>query len=454
MTNDHELHAYVHAMRRLLGRGGFERTGDPNEARRFRIDHVNAYLDGIGRPDRRHTVHVAGSKGKGSTAAMVESILRAAGTHTLLLTSPDLHQARERIAIDGAPLGYAAFAAIVERLLDDAAVAAWSYFELLTVAGWLAGAEAGCDWQVLEVGLGGRLDTTNAVAQKHVAVIMPIDLEHTEILGDTYAAIAREKAGIVRGPCAVVVAPMRASALDAVREHVAAVGATLHEVPEECALRPLSQTLEGQTFDLRTPVRTYRALKLPLLGAHQLENAAAAVRAAELAWAAAGPAEGRAELPAAAVVQGLAGVRWPGRFEVVAGRPLGILVGLHTPLAAKRFAEAARELALPRPRVFLVGLLSGKDVDAIAGALGVAGEQVVVVTPASGRAEDPAAVAEAFRAAGADVQRAADVRAGLELARALAGERGCVVVAGSLYTVSEARELVLGIAGDRALGLR
>ncbi|MBM4415596.1 MAG: bifunctional folylpolyglutamate synthase/dihydrofolate synthase, partial [Chloroflexi bacterium] len=296
--NDDGLRAYVEAMRRLLGRGGFERTGDPNEARRFRLDHVNAYLDAASRPDRRHTVHVAGSKGKGSTAAMAESVLRAAGAHTLLLTSPDLHQARERIAIDGAALGYASFAAIVERLLADSAVRGWSYFELLTVAGWIAGAEADCDWQVLEVGLGGRLDTTNAVAAKHVAVITPIDLEHTAILGDTYAAIAREKAGIVRGPCAVVTSPMRASALDAIREYVRAAGATLHEVPEECALRTLGQTLECQTFDLRTPLRTYRALRLPLLGPHQLENAAAAVRAAELAWAA---ADEGAELPAAAV---------------------------------------------------------------------------------------------------------------------------------------------------------
>jgi dihydrofolate synthase/folylpolyglutamate synthase len=449
VSDEAELRAYAGAMRRLLGRGGYERTGDPAEARRFRIDHVSAYLDAHGRPDRRHTVHVAGSKGKGSTAAIVESILRAAGAHTLLLTSPDLHSARERVAIDGAPLGHAAFAAIVERLLADEAVRGWSYFELLTVLGWIAGAEAGCDWQVLEVGLGGRLDTTNAVVAKHVAVITPIDLEHTAILGDTLAQIAREKAGIVRGPCAVVTAPMRASALESIREAVAAAGATLHEVPAECALRVTRQTLEGQTLDLRTPLRTYRGLRLPLPGAHQAENAATAVRAAELAWAAAG-----CELPARAVAEGLASVRWPGRFEVVPGRPLVVLDGLHTPLAAERFAEAARAVRLPRPLVYVVGLLAGKDTAAIAKALGVEGAQVVVVRPASGRAAEPAAVAEAFREAGADVQQAGDVAAGLQLGRALAGERGCVVVAGSLYTVSEARELLLGIAGDRALGLR
>ena len=352
------LAAYAEAVRGLLARGGYERSGDPQEAKRFRISHIEAYLEAAGRPDRRRTVHIAGSKGKGSTAAMVEAQLRAAGAHTLLLTSPDVHQARERVRIGGEPLGHAAFARLARTLLDDEATEGWSYFELLTVLGWLAGAEAGCDWQVLEVGLGGRLDTTNVVdASKEVAVITPLDLEHTAILGDTLEQIATEKAAIIRAPGAAVAAPLRERALDVVRARVADVGATLHEVAAECALRVTSQGLDGQMLDLRTPLRTYRRLRLPLIGRHQAENAATAVLAAELAWAAADD-----ELPEAAVRDGLASVRWPGRFEVLRQRPLMVLDALHTPLAAQRFRDTVRELPLPQPRVLVIGLLAGREI--------------------------------------------------------------------------------------------
>ena len=447
------LRRYVEAVRGLLNHGGFERTGNPGDARRFRIEHVTERLERLGHPEARHTIHVAGSKGKGSVAAIAESILRAAGKHTLLLTSPDLHQARERIAIDGAPVSYERFARLAERLLADEALAGWSYFEAMTLLGWLAGADAGCDWQVVEVGLGGRLDTTNAMPSKEVAVVTPIDFEHTEILGDTIPQIAGEKAGIIVGPCAVVTAPMRASALEVVRAKAAEQRATHHHVPDECAMTPQQQSLDGQTFDLRTPLRLYRGLQLPLLGAHQRENAATAVRAVELALAAVGE-----ELPEAAVRAGLAAVRWPGRFEVVSRHPLTVLDGLHTPLAAKRFREAVRELALPRPRVLVAGLLAGKDAQAIAQELCAPGaevaDQVIVAPPSSPRALDAEATRQAFVAAGASVQRAASVAEALESARAQAGERGTVLVAGSIYTVAEAREELLGIVGDRSFGLR
>ncbi len=451
--HDQSVQSYVEAVRGLLGRGGFERTGNPQEAKRFRVTHIRDYLDRTGQPEERRTVHVAGSKGKGSTSAMVESILRAAGAHTLLLTSPDVHQARERVRVDGEPLDHATFARLANQLLGDEATEGWSYFELVTVLGWLAGAEAGCDWQVLEVGLGGRLDTTNVIARKDVAVVLPIDLEHTAILGDTIPKVAAEKAGILTGPCDAVVAPLRESAIDVVRAKAADAGATLHEVADECAMRVTNQNLDGQTFDLRTPLRTYRRLQLPLIGRHQAENAAAAVRAAELAWASMGE-----ELPAPAVAQGLGRVAWPGRFEVLRRRPLIVADALHTPLAATRFRETVEALGLRPPRVLVAGLLGGRDASAVARALlgpdGEAMTTVVVTAPSSQRAADLHEVEAAFRAEGAPVQRAEGVAAAVELAMDLASEDGTVLVTGSLYTVSEAREHLLGVTGDRAFGLR
>ncbi len=448
-TDEAGLRDYIEAVRALLARGGFERTGNAADAAKWDIAHITAYLERHGRPDRRRTVHVAGSKGKGSVATLTASILRTAGKHTLLLTSPDLHQARERVAIDGVPIDYAVFAEHARTLLDDPATAGWSYFELLTVLGWLAGAEVACDWQVLEVGLGGRLDTTNAVESKDVAVITPIDLEHTAILGDTIPQIAREKAGIITGPCEVVAAPMRESALDVVRARAAEMGATLHVVAEECAIRVVSQALDEQRLDLRTPRATYRGLRTSLVGPHQRENVAAAVRAAELALERAGE-----PLSEAAVTRGLQDARLLGRFEVLRKSPLLIVDGLHTPLAARRFAETVEAVGVPRPRVLVVGMLAGRDLHLVARELLRVTDTIVAAPPSSPRAAPAAEVARAFTSQGGLAQSARDVPSAIELAREIGGERASVLVVGSLYTVAEAREAILGVTGDRALGLR
>ncbi|MCK9487318.1 MAG: hypothetical protein M0R73_11570 [Dehalococcoidia bacterium] len=454
--DEETLRAYASAVRALLDHGGFERTGDVQQAKRWDFDHITRWLDANGRPDRRLTVHVAGSKGKGSVASMVAAILREAsrasgGGPVLLLTSPDLHSPRERIQVDGRPLSYLEFAEVAGTLLADPEAAAWSYFEMLTVMGWVAGQRSGCEWQVVEVGLGGRLDTTNAVAEKQVAVITPIDLEHVAILGDSIPAVAREKAGIITGPCEVVAEPMRASAIDVVRERSAEVGATLHEVTEECALRVLSSGLEGQKLDIRTPVRTYRNLETALVGPYQTENLATALRAAELAWASAHPGE---DLPEAAVRDALRGFRMPGRFEVVKQQPLVILDGLHTPLAARRFAEGLRTLPVPKRRVWVLGVLSDKALDEMVEPLLAAGDDVIVAPAGSTRSAEVGDVVRVVNARGAIAQQAASVVEAVERAREMAGERGAVLVVGSLYVVAAAREHLLGIAGDHALGLR
>jgi len=392
---------------------------------------------------------VAGTKGKGSVATIAEAIVRASGARTLLMTSPDLHSARERITIDGVPIGHAAFAEAARFVLDDPATAGWSYFELLTVMGWLAGAQAGCDWNIVEVGLGGRLDTTNAMQSKTAAVITPIDYEHMAILGDTIVKIAGEKAGIITGPIPVIAAPMRASAIEVFRARCVEVGATLHEVATQCALRVQSRGLDGQTIDLRTPLRTYRALRTSLLGQHQAENIATAVRAVEEAFAARGE-----ELPEVAVTQGVEAVRMPGRAEVIRRRPLTIVDGLHTPLAAKRFREALDALPVPKRRVWVVGMLGGRPIEPILEPLIGQGDDVMVAPPPSERAADVGDIVRAARDLGALPQRAKSVAEAIDRATEQAGERGAVVVCGSLYTVAAAREHLLAVMSDHALGIR
>lgn len=453
--DDAALAHYAAAVRGLLDRGGFELSGRPAQAERWEIDHVRAYLDEHGAPDARPTVHVAGSKAKGSVATMTEAILRASlpsiegSAQTMLYTSPDLHAARERIVIDGKPIDHDRFARIAEAVRTDPGTEGWSYFELLTLIAWQAATEVHAQWQVLEVGLGGRLDTTNAIAEKAVAVITPIDLEHTAILGETIAEIAAEKAGILTGPTELVVAPQRASALDVIRAAAGEAGATLHEIAEECALTVSKQSLDELQFDLRTPVRTYRGLKLSLIGQHQAENAAAAIRAAELAMASQG-----GELDEQGTHRALAAVRLPGRTEVIGRKPLTIVDGAHTPLAAKRLRQALDETGVPRARVFVLGLLDGKDAESIVRALLGPQDQVFVAPPTSARAADPSEAAAQIRALGAPVSTARDIATALERATVAAGDRGAVIVTGSLRTVADAREARMVITGDRALGLR
>jgi len=453
--DDTDLARYADAVRRLLAHGGFELSGRPAQAARWEISHVRAYLDRHGSPDARRTVHVAGSKAKGSVTTMTEALLRAAlpvvegQSRTMRYTSPDLHSARERIAIDGTIIDAAAFARVADLALADPDTEGWSYFELLTLMAWQAAADAHCRWQVLEVGLGGRLDTTNAIAEKAVAVITPIDLEHTAILGETIAEIAAEKAGILTGPCDLVVAPQRASALDVIRAKADAVGARIHAIAEECGLRVTKQSLDELQFDLKTPLFTYRQVKLELLGQHQAENAAAAIRAAELALATEGIA-----LTEPLVRQALGAVRLPGRGEIIGRKPLTIVDGAHTPLAAKRLREALDGAGVPRGRAFVLGILEGKDVEPIVRALLRPEDQAFIAAPQSPRAADPREIAAQVRAMGAAASTTPDVATALERATVAAGERGAVIVTGSLRTVAEAREARLAITGDRALGLR
>lgn len=441
--------AYANVLARLKARGGFELTGRSGDAKRWGIDHIVDYLEAAGRPDERFTVHVAGSKGKGSTGTIVEAILRESGAHTLLETSPDLHEARERLAIDGRLPSYELFSMLGERILADPKSGGWSYFELLTVMGWLAAREAGCDWQVLEVGLGGRLDTTNAVRSKQVAVVTPIDLEHTAILGDTIEQIAAEKAGIITQPCDVVLSPMEPRAREVIRVAGLRAGARVHPVEEVCDAEIRSHSLEGLRIDLETPVRRYRDLHVPLIGAHQAQNCATAVLAAEFAWMSVhGKAPGEES-----VRRGLRAVELPGRFEVAGHTPLVILDALHTLLSARRFREALESIDLPQSVAWVVGMLKDKAAEQIVEVLSDHGGQFFVAPPATPRAAAAHGIAQLFRKRGAAAHERASIASAIDAAVEEAGQAGAVLVVGGLRTIAEARRHLFSPASDFSLEL-
>jgi dihydrofolate synthase/folylpolyglutamate synthase len=456
---------YDDSLRWLLSLPDFERTG--TFASRPDVEPMRALLDALGAPHLgRPTAHIAGSKGKGSTGAMIEAVLRAAGRRTGYYISPHLHRYNERLRIDAQPAERDLFAASMTAVREAIAAVeprfpgrAFIAFDALTASSFVAFRESAVDVQIVETGLGGRLDSTNvfhetsdighrtadgdtAPARPHVVVLTPISLEHTDLLGSTIAAIAGEKAGIITTGATVVAAPQRESALDVFHAAAVTKNATVIEVAKVCQMARTSATADGQDFRLKTSRETYTA-KLPLAGRHQLDNAATAIVAAEELAAAAG-----FELTAAHVRSGLGALSWPGRLEVLRRKPLVIVDGAHNGDSAKRMVAALREYFGLSHAVFLFGTLAGKDVASMAEAVAPIAESVFVTAWPSARAEDPRLLAEAFRPHGVPVSTFADLAAAFEAASAHAGARGALVAFGAIAFVASVREYLLGIESD------
>ena len=440
---------YIEALRLLRRRDDWERTGSSSDAARWDLRRMRSLLARLGDPHLgRKTVHIAGSKGKGSVAAMIASMLRAAGLSTGLYTSPHLHRFTERIAVGGEPISEDDFARLMAELAsrieaEDAsgAYGTVSTFEALTALAFVYFRERGVEWQVLETGLGGRLDATNVFDSKEVCVLTPISLEHTAVLGDTVGQIAGEKAGIITPGATVVMAPQREAAVDAFRAACAERGATLIEVAQSCAMNRTGYNDEGQDFTLRTPQRTYK-LRLPLLGRHQLDNAATAVLALESTGI---------DIDEAAVKEGLMTVRWPARIEILRRRPLIVADGAHNRDSARRLAQTLRDDLGRSEALFVVGCARDKDIGALADELAPLATQVIATRSRNPRSMEPRELAQAFADREVPVAVEQPVGAALDAALAQVETRGAIVVCGSLFVAAEAREHLLGVAYDPPL---
>ncbi len=392
----------------------------------------------------RLTMHVAGSKGKGSVAAMIESVLRAAAYTTGLYTSPHLHSYCERIRVDGQPINEPEFARLTAQLRPAVQAEKRALgerqlvtFDLLTALGFLAFRLSGVRVQVLEVGLGGRVDSTNVFATKDVAVITPISLEHTAILGDTVEQIAREKAAIIAPGCTVVMAPQRyEEAAAVIRAFADAAGAPVVDVACDYRWQKLSHDLRGQDVRLHGP-KSVVETRLPLLGAHQMENAAAA-----LACADALRQRGHA-ISDEAIARGLSQVAWPGRLEVLRERPLVIADGAHNRDSARRLREALRDYFSCERALFIVGASDDKDIDGLAAELAPVAARVIAVRADHPRAMPPERIAEAFRRLGINAEVSDTVGSGIDEAIAVRGGVGVICLVGSLFVAAGAREHLL-----------
>ena len=411
---------------------------------RLGLDRIRELLDRLGRPqDRLKFVHVAGTNGKGSTCAYLASILQAAGLRTGLFTSPYLIAFEERIRVDGANISADDLteATLLVKEQAEAMADHPTEFELMCAVALVHFARSGCDIVVLEVGLGGRLDSTNVIDAPEVAVIARIGLDHTKLLGTTLAAIAGEKAGIVKPGSAVVSWPQEPEAMAAVEAAAAAAGDAL-TVPDLALLEagpvdwgvsgaPLRPFSYGRFTDLRTR----------LLGSYQPANAALAIEAAEAlrarGWA----------VDDDAVRRGITETAWPGRFEIVravAGEPAVVVDGGHNPQGARALADSLADVFPGRKPVFVVGVLEDKDYPAMLETVLPLGAAFVCVAPDNPRALPADKLARAIRWTGQDLLGcsactrpyvARNIADALARARELAGPDGLVCAFGSLYSV-------------------
>jgi dihydrofolate synthase / folylpolyglutamate synthase len=398
-------------------------------------------------------VHIGGTNGKGSTAAMLDAILRAAGCRTGLYTSPHLLSFTERIRVDGEPIGEAEVVALTEKLKALCAVHFTpeatlpvddlpphpTFFELTTAMAFLHFRRRAVEAAVIEVGLGGRLDATNVI-QPRVTVITNIALEHQEYLGRTLTEIAGEKAGIIKTGTPIVTAA-RGDALEVIRQRAAHLQAPVVFVPEAYRWEVRESSLVGQTFDLEGPRRRYEALRVALAGRHQVENAVLAVAAAEAAQ------DLGFSLDAAAIRRGLAETAWPGRLQVVQDRPRIILDGAHNPAGTEALAAFLAEHRAALGRLILVfGVLQDKDWKTMLGLLAPLADQIILTRPPGERGADPAALLPAAQRH-ARTTMAADPERALAQAREAARAEDTILVAGSLYTVAAALRAIGSTSG-------
>jgi dihydrofolate synthase/folylpolyglutamate synthase len=441
---------YDEAIEWLLSFADFERSGRFQD--RPDVAPMLALLERLGNPHLgRTTVHIAGSKGKGSVAAMVEAILRAAGHFTGLYTSPHLYSYTERIRHQGGRISEDWFVELVgkiqpavESALPNLGGRSFVTFDLLTAMAFQAFYDCEAEAQVIEVGVGGRVDSTNVFESKEVVAITPISLEHADILGSTVDEIAREKAAIITQGCTVVMAPQpHAEAKRVIHQVAGAADARLVDVARQYRWRKLSHDVRGQTIRIEGPERTVET-RFPLLGLHQVENAATAVAVFE-------PLRSNddrfTDEETAAPGKGLGWVEWPCRIEVVREDPLVIVDGAHNRDSARRLRETLVEYFACDRALFVIGCGSDKDIDGLAEELAPLAARVIAARAYHPRAMAPERIAEAFGRLNVDVEIVDNVPNAVDraLAATLDGSLTLICVAGSLFVAAEARAHVLGV---------
>lgn len=421
----------------------------PYDAATFDLSRMEQVLDLLGRPHEKfRSVHIAGTKGKGSTSAMVEAMLRAAGYRTGLFTSPHLHSFRERIRLGTQLMSKADLVALLERCRPALeATPDITAFEVMTAMAFQYFAEQGVEWAVVEVGLGGRLDATNVV-HPAVCAITSLSYDHVELLGHTLSLIAFEKAGIIKQGVPVVSAPQEEEAMAVIQRVVRDTGAKLTIVGQDWTYQKDGFDLSGQTLTITGPggEPKFENLRIPLLGQHQLDNATAAVAIVQQLR------DAGVAIEEDTIHEGILGARWPGRFELLSHSPMLVVDSAHNENSAHKLRAALADY-FPRPRrrqlCLVFGASSDKD---IAGMLrqflepqSVTGyppaDKVIVTKSGHPRSAEPAQLADLVRqlSTTTPISVQPDLVAALREALAWAEPQDLICITGSIFVVAQAR---------------
>ena len=406
----------------------------------FDLRRMEELLYRLGKPHQGiKSVHIAGTKGKGSTAAMIASVLVAAGYRVGLYTSPHLSTPRERIRIGSNLISEAEFGILMDEVMPeveavnkDNRYGKLTTFEVFTALTFLYFKRAGVDFQVLEVGLGGRLDATNVI-NADVSVITTISLDHTDILGNNLVDIAAEKAGIIKSGNVVVSSIQCLEAVTVIETACLKAGATLIKVGKDVLWQKGSYGLSGQTFILKGIRREYY-ISIPLLGGHQLENAATAVASIECLIN-----QGN-NITAENISSGMSQVQCPGRIQILKEDPLLIVDGAHNADSARRLKEAIVEYFSYNHLILIVGTSIDKDIAGIADELCDIADIIIVTHSRHPRSAGNDILTSRFSKKNNKVHSAQDITSALQLAYSLAGKRDLICATGSLFVVAEVME--------------
>ncbi len=417
-----------------------------NRGAKLGLERIRRLLGVLGNPQKEFkSIIVGGTSGKGSTVAMLSSILKEAGFKVGMFTSPHLSGLTERIVVDGEKIPERELSDIVNKIKktieSDEGSERPTFFEVVTAAAFCYFKEQKVDFAVLEVGLGGRLDATNTAAPL-VSIITNVSLEHTRILGDSIQEIAMEKAGIIRPNSIVVTAAddEAAKVLDGICKER---NSKMLRVGRDIRFMRLGSTLDGQNFTISLPRKKYE-LFVPLLGMHQLENAACAVGAVY------GLGLKGVAIPDDAVAEGLRKARWAGRMEIVQSKPLVVLDSAKDAQAMKSLREAVAKDFEYKRLVVVLGISSDKNIAAMVDEIAPLADYIVVTTHGvMERAANPDIIAKEIMRHSEDYDVVRDVKKAVKKAISIVKEDDLLLVTGSLFTVAEARELWTGKGNER-----
>jgi dihydrofolate synthase / folylpolyglutamate synthase len=439
---------YQEALGFIYGHTNYEAVPKPHAEDNYDLRRLFETLERLDNPHlKAQSLHITGTNGKGSTSAMLASVLTEAGYTTGLYTSPHLVTTRERFMVNGQMITEEELADLmtrlrpeIERTNRESKFGILTVFEILTLLTFLYFVEKKCQIQVMEVGMGGRFDATNVI-RPEVCLLTSISYDHTAILGNTLTLIAGEKCGIIKPGCTVVSHPQVEEAAAVISAACLEKGVKLIRVGSDVKRKSLGFDFDHQDIEIEGKLDNYR-VSIPLLGQYQLDNTAAAVAGLEVLI------EKGYHIKKEDILRGLAKVEFPGRLQIIGRNPLIVLDGGHNPGAAHNLKEALQGYFKPAGSILVFGASSDKDIAGVIRELAPVFQTVVISRAKSPRAAGPEMLAAEFAKYGKKTHITESIAEAVSLARNLAGEKDLICITGSLYVVGEAIASIKGYTPD------